>query len=48
MTQLQTVSFYCKLTESNQTETTLGSGFDGNNFESKFASSKEKFTTWNI
>ena len=37
-----------ELTESNQTETTLGSGFDGNNFESKFASSKEKFTTWNI
>ena len=37
-----------QLTESNQTETTLGSGFDGNNFDSKFASSKEKFTTWNI
>jgi len=37
-----------QLTESNQTETTLGSGFDGSNFDSKFASSKEKFTTWNI
>jgi len=36
------------LVESNQTETTLGSGFDGNNFESKFASGKDRFTSWNI
>ena len=36
------------LVESNQTKPTLGSGFDGNNFESKFASGNEKFTSWNI
>ena len=37
------------LVESNQTETsTLGSGFDGDNFEDKFKVTKEKFTSWNI
>ena len=37
------------LVESNQTETsTLGSGFDGDNFDEKFKTTKEKFTSWNI
>jgi len=37
------------LVESNQTNTsTLGSGFDGDNFDDKFKMTKEKFTSWNI
>ena len=37
------------LVESNQTSTsTLGSGFDGDNFDDKFKMTKEKFTSWNI
>ena len=37
------------LVESNQTESsTLGSGFDGENFEERFKTPKEKFTNWNI
>ena len=37
------------LVESNQTEkSTLGSGFDGDNFDDKFKMTKEKFTSWNI
>jgi len=37
------------LVESNQTNaSTLGSGFDGDNFDDKFKMTKEKFTSWNI
>ena len=40
------------LVQSNQTQaSTLGSGFDGENFEEKFKAdkvSKDKFTSWNI
>ena len=41
------------LVQSNQTQTsTLGSGFNGENFEEKFRADKradkEKFTSWNI
>ena len=41
------------LVQSNQTQTsTLGSGFNGENFEEKFQADKradkEKFTSWNI
>jgi len=37
------------LIESNQdTKTTLGSGFDGENFNDKFKTSKEKFTSWSV
>ena len=37
------------LVESNQTEDLkFGSGFDGKQFDEKFATSSEKFTDWNI
>jgi replicative DNA helicase len=37
------------LIESNQTDkSTLGSGFDGQNFDDKFESPKKKFTSWSI
>ena len=37
------------LIESNQdTKTTLGSGFGGENFNDKFKTSKEKFTSWSV
>jgi len=37
------------LSQSNQSSTsTLGSGFDGESFDEKFKTSKEKFSEWKV